>query len=165
MKRKVFYIMAKLSSRIALYHSKQFDKWHRVFDFWRLKHREKVGVIMIEKILNFIKEERIKAQEYRGEKLKESDYVKANVAHGEIQTLNKVEAFVQEVAKDGGWIPVEAELPKENGRYLCTVFHADSYTVWIMRFKNGEFVRPDDIEGLDYEVLAWQRIAPYQKGE
>lgn len=67
--------------------------------------------------------------------------------------------------KDGGWIPVETELPQEEGIYLCTVFHADSYIVWIMRFKNGEFLRPDDVEDLDYEVLAWQRIAPYQKGE
>ena len=45
MKRKVFYIMAKLSSRIAQFHSKQFDKWHRYFNYWRLKYRKEVGVI------------------------------------------------------------------------------------------------------------------------
>lgn len=43
MKRKVFYIMAKLSSRIAHYHSKQFDKWYRFFGYWQLKHRKEVG--------------------------------------------------------------------------------------------------------------------------
>lgn len=44
MKRKVFYIMAKISSRIAQHHSKQFDKWHKYFDYWRLKHREECEV-------------------------------------------------------------------------------------------------------------------------
>lgn len=44
MKRKVFYIMAKLSSKIALYHSKQFNKWHKYFDYWQLKHSEECEV-------------------------------------------------------------------------------------------------------------------------
>ena len=64
-----------------------------------------------------------------------------------------------------GWIPC-SELPEENGMYLCTVFHADDYVVWIMRFNDGEFLKPDDVEDWNYELLAWTPIAPYQpKGE
>ena len=64
-----------------------------------------------------------------------------------------------------GWIPC-SELPEENGMYLCTVFHADDYVVWIMRFNDGEFLKPDDVEDWNYELLAWMPIAPYQpKGE
>ena len=66
---------------------------------------------------------------------------------------------------NGGWIPC-SELPEENGMYLCTVFHADDYVVWIMRFNDGEFLKPDDVEDWNYELLAWMPIAPYQpKGE
>ena len=45
MKRRFFYIMAKISGKITLYHSERFDKWHRVFDYWFLKHKKEVGVI------------------------------------------------------------------------------------------------------------------------
>ena len=66
---------------------------------------------------------------------------------------------------NNGWIPC-SELPEENGMYLCTVFHADDYVVWIMRFNDGEFLKPDDVEDWNYELLAWMPIAPYQpKGE
>ena len=66
---------------------------------------------------------------------------------------------------NNGWIPC-SELPEENGMYLCTVFHADDYVVWIMRFNDGEFLKPDDVEDWNYELLAWMPIAPYQpKGD
>lgn len=45
MKRKAFYIMAKISSKIALYHNDRFRKWAGVFNHWHVKYREEVGVI------------------------------------------------------------------------------------------------------------------------
>lgn len=125
---------------------------------------------MIEKILNFIKEERRKSQEYRSKKLKESDYVKANVAHGEIQTLNKVEAFVQEVAKEygNGWIPCSEQFPKkyayvlvcdrEGDIYIASMYENEIFgKVW--RQWNGGELRED-------WVIAWQPLpAPFKKGE
>ena len=83
------------------------------------------------------------------------------------EAINKAISIVNQLAGEynNGWIPC-SELPEENGMYLCTVFHADDYVVWIMRFNDGEFLKPDDVEDWNYELLAWMPIAPYQpKGE
>ena len=45
MKRRFFYIMTPISCKIALYHSKQFEKWYNAFYYWRAEHRKEVGVI------------------------------------------------------------------------------------------------------------------------
>lgn len=80
----------------------------------------------------------------------------------EVEAIHRV---VERTKDNNGWIPC-SELPEENGMYLCTVFHADDYVVWIMRFNDGEFLKPDDVEDWNYELLAWMPIAPYQpKGE
>lgn len=121
---------------------------------------------MIEKILNFIKEERIKAQEYRSEKIKESDYVKANVAHGEIQTLNKVEAFVQEVAKDGGWIPCSSGQKPTECEEVNVTIEDDEGDVYTTTSWAQEGVWVVKKTALHPRVIAWKpKDAPYQKGE
>ena len=80
----------------------------------------------------------------------------------EVEAIHRV---VERSKDNNGWIPC-SELPEENGMYLCTVFHADDYVVWIMRFNDGEFLKPDDVEDWNYELLAWMPIAPYQpKGD
>ena len=79
--------------------------------------------------------------------------------------VEAIHRVVERTKDNNGWIPC-SELPEENGMYLCTVFHADDYVVWIMRFNDGEFLKPDDVEDWNYELLAWMPIAPYQpKGE
>ena len=45
MKRRFFYIMAHISCKIALYHSKQFDKWYKDFYYWTAEHKKEAGVI------------------------------------------------------------------------------------------------------------------------
>ena len=86
---------------------------------------------------------------------------------------------------DGGWIPVEAELPTDcdNRFYECIVenheedlpmfcqyeeeygfgFWHDYYDGDSLGFVDSEFKTNEE---LGYEkVIAWKQIAPYQKGE
>ena len=122
---------------------------------------------MIEKILERLEELYDRNDRQKKTAYDEQDWEKFDLFMHRNEGVYWALATVQEVAKEygNGWVSVETALPKEEGMYLCTVFHANKYVPWIMRFKNGEFVRPDDVESLDYEILAWQRIAPYQKGE
>ena len=85
--------------------------------------------------------------------------------------LAKAVEIVQEVAKDGGWIPCERELPpmpKENPLfenkplelYLTTIKGADYPFI---AFWNGKFFT--DGWG-KVEAIAWMPLPPvYQKGE
>ena len=92
---------------------------------------------------------------------------------GKATAFNEAIEIVQEVAKDGGWIPCSERLPEKSGKYLVT---QERY-----RIDDREHVRPMAIE-TDYvefsavhkewqranffNIIAWQPLpAPYQKGE
>lgn len=69
--------------------------------------------------------------------------------------------IVQEVARDGGWIPCSERLPKETGNYLVS----SKGTIWVANWFNYTWwgiekrCRWTDIE-------AWQPLpAPFKKGE
>ena len=78
--------------------------------------------------------------------------------------IDECKAIVQEVAKDGGWIPCSERLPEENGRFLVT---DEDGILAVCRFvaDENEFrVCWDNEYFLD--AIAWQPLpAPYQKGE
>ena len=136
---------------------------------------------MIEKILERLREERIKEQEFRSKRLKVNALRDANDAHERIMTLNKIEAIVQEVAKEygNGWIPVEVAMPTEGGWYRVTCDYNGGNTYVRDLYYNptlNEFV--DNIRYTENccrnikrfiatkYVIAWKKqIAPYQKGE
>ena len=108
---------------------------------------------MIEKILEQIDENTL---------TKESVYFLN--AHGiKLVSASKMKEIVQEVAKDGGWIPANVT-PKPVGRYLCDVIF-----LWEGRVESKVVIAKYDnywriADG--YEILAWQPLpAPYQKGE
>jgi len=77
--------------------------------------------------------------------------------------------IVQEVAKDGGWIPVEERLPNweieedytENVHTVLQWWDGDiTYGVGWYRKNFGW-----NEDGANCKVIAWKPIAPYQKGE
>lgn len=113
---------------------------------------------MIEKIL-----ERLEA-------LKEDAYDKWDGGASYSAYINAIK-IVQEVAKDGGWIPVETELPKISNSYLVTkMCENDGNPIYetaheIFWTTEGKWDCERD-EYCDWKVIAWQnKVAPYQKGE
>lgn len=99
--------------------------------------------------------------------------------------INFAKEIVQEVAEEynGGWIPVEEELPKDgdNRYYMCIVenheedppmycqydeecgfgFYQDIYDEHTLGFVDCVFQTNEE---LGYEkVIAWQQLLPYQK--
>ena len=89
-------------------------------------------------------------------------------------TINKVKAIVQEVAKDGGWIPCSERLPEESELVLI---YAESTARGgsircVAELRNGFWFAQiaSDTLGLtgigQFKVIAWQPLPqPYQKGE
>jgi len=115
---------------------------------------------MIEKIIERFKENRDNAS------LKCAAFKRGNTyerADGRRCAFIDAIEIVQEVAKDGGWIPVETELPKEDERVLCygiNAFGSKKYEVSTYSHKLESWMCT-----MLVDVIAWQRIAPYQKGE
>ena len=96
---------------------------------------------------------------------------------GKNEGLIKAIEIVQEVAKDGGWIPCSERLPQQDEpeTALCEIVNITlkngAVTVgWCNRYLEKWYVVD---EHCDYpipykyeEVIAWQPLpAPYQKGE
>ena len=118
---------------------------------------------MINRILAKLEEERNEADVY------DDDEYFVGIVRG----INIAKEIVQEVAKDGGWIPTADRLPtwddyakrfwvtircKETG--YCTTNKMRWYNLW--EYENGK--RVSEI----FEVIAWKPYevpAPYQKGE
>ena len=115
---------------------------------------------MIEKILEQIDENTL---------TKESVYFLNE--HGiKLVSASKMKEIVQEVAKDGGWIPTEKELPS-NGTYVYVTCHShvDDGTDWVAQsfYFNDTWGIPL-VDCGKAEVIAWMEEklpAPYQKGE
>lgn len=91
-----------------------------------------------------------------------------------IITVEDAMRIVQEVAKDGGWIPCEVEMPKENGleHYEITFLSGINKTPIrsVAIFSKGRWYMPGtycrDCDWFPFEVIAWKKpSAPYQKGE
>ena len=84
--------------------------------------------------------------------------------------LDKCKAIVQEVAKDGGWIPCSERLP-EKYRICWITWKIDGYSEEVYRatcYKWGWFCIDTQEEFEPHEVVAWkyyEKPAPYQKGE
>lgn len=78
--------------------------------------------------------------------------------------------IVQEVAKDGGWIPCSERLP-EKYRICWITWKVDGYSEEVYRatcYKWGWFCIDTQEEFEPHEVVAWkyyEKPAPYQKGE
>ena len=81
--------------------------------------------------------------------------------------LEIAKEIVQEVAKEygNGWIPVESELPKEDGYYLTCDEHGNIHTFYHFKHEIYPFgIAPSN--GRFYQPIAWSELpAPYQKGE
>lgn len=124
----------------------------------KISGMRKVGVIMIEKILERLEEE--------------SHY---SCSH----CIERAIEIVQEVAKEycNGWIPVEERLPENDDYVLCWYEYkimdgthvgemAQTYGMgyYFERFNNWY---GDVNNGVKSRVIAWMPlpIAPYQKGE
>lgn len=106
---------------------------------------------MIEKICARLEE--LFCGEYDSECVKKDDVLK----------------IVQDVAKEygNGWIPCSERLPEfpksveDEKYYLVTVKRNDGFTFWDkMIFHDYGWFVPGNCE-----VTAWQKVAPYQKGE
>lgn len=75
--------------------------------------------------------------------------------------------IAKELAEEynGGWIPCDKELPKENGYYLITIkyYHLHNNVTMGCFFDDGEWYKIDK----DDKVIAWQPLPkPYNpKGE
>lgn len=84
------------------------------------------------------------------------------------KAYTKAIEIVQEEAKDGGWIPVERELPKDFRGVLITAIalNGTSYTE-IGKWNGEQWFHGASNTRIDIaEVIAWQPLpAPYQKGE
>lgn len=111
---------------------------------------------MIEKIL-----ERLEAE--RKICLEESALISASC-------IQRIKEIVQEVAKDGGWIPTEKELPS-NGTcvYVTCHSHVDDDPDWVAQsfYFNDTWGIPL-VDCGKAEVIAWMEEkppTPYQKGE
>lgn len=82
---------------------------------------------------------------------------------GKANAFANAKAIVQEVAKGYDWIPVETELPKEDEWVLCygiNAFGSKKYEVSTYSHRLEHWMCR-----MLVDVIAWQRIAPYQKGE
>ena len=93
-----------------------------------------------------------------------------NYADGMNDAFDEAIQIVQEVAKDGGWIACSERLPEEQDEYLVW-WTADGFKGkcfyeiveyspeegWIGKIPQAPFGK--------YTVIAWQALAPYQKGE
>lgn len=94
---------------------------------------------------------------------------KLDFAYGYIgKTIDECKEIVQEVAKDGGWIPCSERLPEKNGSYLVTQerYSLDTHRLLgietdFVQFSEGNWCRAKFLN-----VIAWQPLpAPYRKGE
>lgn len=77
---------------------------------------------------------------------------------------NDVLKIVQEVAKDGGWIPCSERLPEEDERVLC--FHEHNFIDFGVLIGGTWYCDMDEYAIHRDNVIAWQPLpAPYQNGE
>lgn len=142
---------------------------------------EKVGVIMIEKMLEKFEELRMRyflTIANGGDEKLDCAYVYVGKA------IDQCKEIVQEVAKDGGWIPCSERLPQEDEpeTVLCEIVNITlkdgTVTVgWCNRYLEKWYVLDwhcDYPVSRKYEdVLAWMPLPskyepkdePYQKGE
>ena len=79
--------------------------------------------------------------------------------------IQRIKEIVQEVAKDGGWIPCSERLPEAHKNVLVCEndgeIHLCRYNANMKRF----FYDGSDWDIKLSEVIAWQLLpAPYQKG-
>lgn len=136
---------------------------------------------MIEKIMEQLEEEReysyANFEEYVSEK---SPYLDAEYDDCFHRGLERAANIVQKAAKeyekppvvkeiltsekDGGWIPTEKKLPKDNNIVLVT---DEDGIVAVCRFVESVNVFMVCWDGDEFkDVIAWQPLpAPYQKGE
>ena len=114
---------------------------------------------MIEKIL-----ERLEA--------KKKEYLEAFKTHGDNERYGIACGFgdsikiVQEVAKDGGWIPCSERLPKNTDNVLITTRYGVVLMVFLGMSKNWCYLNGKRITDSQDMPIAWQPLpAPFKKGE
>lgn len=123
---------------------------------------------MIEKILERLEAERAQAEDetcrlFSGDYALPCSFDRTDIEKTTMETMAKAIEIVQEVAKDGGWIPCSERLPKNHERILC--MHSSGF------IDCGDFICEswccdmDEYSIKKDEVIAWQPLpAPYQKG-
>lgn len=87
------------------------------------------------------------------------------------ECFKEAKEIVQEVAKDGGWIPCSERLPEIDGKFLCTYIfkhHYDMQFVQVLDYyatdETPHFQHTLGVDGM--EVIAWQPLpALFKKGE
>ena len=77
---------------------------------------------------------------------------------------DKAIEIVQEVAKDGGWIPCSERLPEESGEYYTYIYYDGHYMYSIDEIDCDGIIKKWDCS-CDCRIIAWKPIVPYQKGE
>ena len=124
---------------------------------------------MIEKILERLKDK----QNYCDMRADLDEYY-----DGKASAFDEAIRIVQEVAKDGGWIPCSERLPEERDYDDGYVEPSEPVLVftkynecrvsryWGNRRNKRDYYDWVDIKHSTHEVIAWQPLpAPYQKGE
>ena len=129
---------------------------------------------MIEKICARLEEEKQRLEyqkNFFGERKNEEVVEEYGL---KIFQMERVLKIVQEIAKDGGWIPVETELPRNwEILYATCVSLVDDREPWVIEgiyvSEMGGFERMTPmLEWENAKVIAWmpkKLPAPYQKGE
>ena len=111
---------------------------------------------MIEKILERLEEEYTDITQFG---------ICDDYAKGLLRGVEIAKEIVQEVAKDGGWIPVEKKLPKEGTPVLVCNEEGRVFIRQVNWISSGRTKNPNWSQG-STGIIAWQPLpAPYQKGE
>jgi hypothetical protein len=127
---------------------------------------------MIEKIIEKLSAESEKWLNVWNDASKEG--IIDNYADGMNDAFDEAISIVQEVAKDGGWIPVETELPNNyEFVYATCISLVDNRKPWVIECgyysELGGFKTATPMIACgDAKVIAWMPRkfpAPYQKGE
>lgn len=115
----------------------------------------------MKKLIEWLEDKKIKAQIYRGEKLKENDLTESNVTHGKIVALQEVIDKVSELAQEEDWITDRVPTKEECGTYKkgfqATILVGKEYRTVYLEYQYTT------IRGK--EVSRWlflDRIAPWQ---
>lgn len=129
---------------------------------------------MIEKILERLEERKSRYKDLVSQDNFNGDYEGERKYTAKVEMCEELVKIVQEVAKDGGWIPCSERLPKENGleHYEITFLSGIKKVPFrgVAIFSKGRWYMAGtncrDCDRFPFEVIAWKEpSAPYQKGE
>ena len=138
-----------------------------------IRDNQKTEFSVIEKILERLEERKSRYEDLASQDNFNGDYEGERKYTVKVEMCEELAEIVQEVAKDGGWIPCSERLPKKSGKYIVT---QKRYAIDDRTHKRPIAVEVDYVEFNSndgewqranfFEVIAWQPLpAPYQKGE